>query len=101
MSTIKGKLQDGVCDACGGGLHRRDDDSEETVRRRLEVHRTRTGPVIDHYRSQGLPVTVSAPGKVDEVTGRAVEALPRPEQGSGTTTRAVPEQPLSCPAGPI
>ncbi|MEU6881377.1 adenylate kinase [Streptomyces sp. NPDC046712] len=65
----------GVCDVCGGELYQRDDDSEETVRRRLEVYHTQTEPIIDYYRAQNLVVTISALGKVDEVTGRAMAAL--------------------------
>jgi adenylate kinase len=69
--------EDGVCDVCGGELYQRDDDSEETVRKRLEVYHTQTEPIIDYYKSQGLVVTISAMGAVDEVTGRALEALKR------------------------
>ena len=53
----------------------RNDDSEETVRTRLEVYHTQTEPIIDYYRAQGLVVTISAMGPVDEVTSRALEAL--------------------------
>ncbi|MEU0036423.1 MULTISPECIES: adenylate kinase [unclassified Streptomyces] len=67
--------QDGVCDVCGGELYQRDDDSEETVRTRLEVYHTQTEPIIDYYKAQGLVVTISALGKVEEVTARAMEAL--------------------------
>ncbi|MEU3187257.1 adenylate kinase [Streptomyces sp. NPDC006923] len=67
--------QEGVCDTCGGELYQRDDDSEETVRTRLEVYHTQTEPIIDHYKAQGLVVTISALGKVTEVTERAMEAL--------------------------
>ncbi|MER5633612.1 adenylate kinase [Streptomyces nitrosporeus] len=70
---------EGVCDACGGELYQRDDDSEETVRTRLEVYHTQTEPIIDYYRAQGLVVTIPALGKVTEVTDRAMEAL----KGSG------------------
>lgn len=66
---------EGVCDVCGGELYQRDDDSEETVRRRLEVYHTQTEPIIDYYRAQNLVVTISALGKVDEVTARAMDAL--------------------------
>ncbi|MFF8835982.1 adenylate kinase [Streptomyces sp. NPDC015130] len=65
----------GVCDACGGELYQRDDDSEETVRRRLEVYHTETEPIIDYYRAQNLVETISALGKVDEVTAKAMAAL--------------------------
>ncbi|GAA4904919.1 adenylate kinase [Streptomyces coeruleoprunus] len=67
--------QEGVCDVCGGELYQRPDDSEETVRTRLEVYHTQTEPIIDHYKAQGLVVTISALGKVNEVTERAMEAL--------------------------
>ncbi|MFJ8106807.1 adenylate kinase [Streptomyces sp. NPDC096132] len=72
---------EGVCDVCGGELYQRDDDSEETVRKRLEVYHTQTEPIIDYYKAQGLVVTISALGKVDEVTARAMEALQRDEVG--------------------
>ncbi|KOG14478.1 adenylate kinase [Streptomyces wedmorensis] len=66
---------EGVCDVCGGELYQREDDSEETVRKRLEVYHTETEPIIDYYRAQGLVVTISALGKVDEVTAKAMDAL--------------------------
>jgi adenylate kinase len=73
--TYKQPKQEGVCDVCGGELYQRDDDSEETVRKRLEVYHTQTEPIIDYYKAQGLVVTISALGKVDEVTERAMDAL--------------------------
>ncbi|GAA4819845.1 adenylate kinase [Streptomyces ziwulingensis] len=75
--TYKQPAREGVCDVCGGELYQRDDDSEETVRKRLEVYHTQTEPIIDYYKAQGLVVTISAMGAVDEVTGRALEALKR------------------------
>ncbi|MGW1027065.1 adenylate kinase [Streptomyces sp. NPDC002577] len=76
-ATYSPPQQDGVCDVCGGELYQRDDDSEETVRKRLEVYHTQTEPIIDYYRNQGLLITISALGKVDEVTKRAMGALAR------------------------
>ncbi|MEU2115294.1 adenylate kinase [Streptomyces sp. NPDC058700] len=64
-----------VCDVCGGELYQRPDDSEETVRKRLEVYHTQTEPIIDYYRAQNLVVTITALGKVDEVTAKAMAAL--------------------------
>ncbi|MCQ8192029.1 MULTISPECIES: adenylate kinase [Streptomyces] len=66
---------EGVCDVCGGELYQREDDSEETVRDRLEVYHSQTEPIIDYYKAQGLVVTISALGKVSEVTQRAMDAL--------------------------
>ncbi|MER7909191.1 adenylate kinase [Streptomyces sp. NPDC096068] len=73
--TYNAPKAEGVCDVCGGELYQRDDDSEETVRRRLEVYHTQTEPIIDYYRAQNLVVTISALGKVDEVTAKAMDAL--------------------------
>ncbi|MGI5428009.1 adenylate kinase [Streptomyces sp. CA-179760] len=77
--TYKPPAKEGVCDVCGGELYQRGDDSEETVRKRLEVYHTQTEPIIDYYKAQGLVVTISALGKVEDVTTRAMEALKRDE----------------------
>ncbi|MFE7167263.1 adenylate kinase [Streptomyces sp. NPDC057616] len=79
--TYSPAKKDGVCDVCGGELYQRDDDSEETVRKRLEVYHTQTEPIIDYYKTQGLVVTISSLGPVDEVTQRALEALKREDDG--------------------
>jgi len=75
--SYKAPKNAGVCDVCGGELYQRDDDSEETVRTRLEVYHTQTEPIIDYYKAQGLVVTILALGKVEEVTARSMEALAR------------------------
>ncbi|MEU6545800.1 adenylate kinase [Streptomyces sp. NPDC046859] len=80
--TYSRPKQEGVCDVCGGELYQRDDDSEETVRKRLEVYHTQTEPIIDYYKAQGLVVTISALGKVEEVTARAMQALKRDEDAT-------------------
>ncbi|WP_129840986.1 adenylate kinase [Streptomyces sp. RFCAC02] len=67
--------QEGVCDVCGGELYQREDDREDTVRRRLAVYHQETEPIIDYYREQGLVATIPALAPVPEVTRRAVEAL--------------------------
>ncbi|MDF3291020.1 adenylate kinase [Streptomyces silvisoli] len=75
--TYSPPKQEGVCDICGGELYQRDDDHEDTVRKRLEVYHNETEPIIDYYKAQNLVVTISALGKVDEVTQRAMDALQR------------------------
>ena len=79
--TYSPPRQEGVCDVCGGELYQRDDDSEETVRKRLEVYHTQTEPIIDYYKAQGLVVTISALGKVEDVTARAMQALQSDKAG--------------------
>jgi len=43
-----------VCDICGGPLIQRDDDQEETIRKRLQVYAEQTSPLISYYRETGL-----------------------------------------------
>jgi len=53
----------------------RADDTEDVIRRRLEVYEEQTAPLTSVYASRGLLVTVDGLGEVDEVTGRILEAL--------------------------
>jgi adenylate kinase len=45
---------DNICDIDGSRLIQRDDDNEETVRRRLDVYRDQTAPLIDYYEEREL-----------------------------------------------
>jgi adenylate kinase len=45
---------DGVCDQDGSRLIQREDDKEETIRRRLGVYHSQTEPLIEHYDQAGL-----------------------------------------------
>ncbi|MFE2923480.1 adenylate kinase [Streptomyces goshikiensis] len=73
--TYAAPKTEGVCDTCGGELYQRGDDSEDTVRNRLDVYHTQTEPIIDYYKAQGLLVTIPALGEVADVTQRAMDAL--------------------------
>ena len=71
----------GSCDGCGGEIVQRDDDREEVVLNRLEVHRTQTAPLEDFYFERGLLRDIRAVGTVDEVTERAITVLTEYERG--------------------
>lgn len=58
---------DGKCDKCGGELFQRDDDKEETIRKRLEVYKSQTEPLIDYYSKKGILKSVSGTGSIDEI----------------------------------
>ncbi|MDO4706119.1 MAG: adenylate kinase [Comamonadaceae bacterium] len=74
---------EGVDDVTGEPLIQRDDDKEETVRKRLEVYDAQTRPLIQYYSEWAAQAPESAPqyrkisgvGAVDEITGRVFEAL--------------------------
>jgi adenylate kinase len=58
---------EGACDLCGGSLVQRDDDREEVVKKRLEVYRKQTQPLIEFYQDRGIIYRLDA--------GKAVEEL--------------------------
>lgn len=43
-----------LCDKCGGALYQRDDDTESTINKRLDVYKDQTEPLIAYYAEQGL-----------------------------------------------
>jgi adenylate kinase len=73
----------GVDDVTGEALVQRDDDKEETVKKRLEVYSAQTRPLVDYYRSWAQKESTVAPqyhaisglGTVEEITHRALKAL--------------------------
>jgi adenylate kinase len=74
---------EGKDDATGEPLILRDDDREETVKKRLEVYRAQTRPLVDYYGSWAKNADARAPkyrkisgqGSVDEITRRVFAAL--------------------------
>jgi adenylate kinase len=67
---------EGVCDKCGGtDFVRRDDDNEETVRKRMEAYRAQTAPILPHYEAQGVLLGVDGMADIDEVTEQLYKAL--------------------------
>lgn len=53
----------------------RTDDTEEVIRRRLEVYEEQTAPLIDYYRDRGLLAAADGAGGVGEVFARVVGVL--------------------------
>jgi adenylate kinase len=74
---------EGRDDVTGEPLVQRDDDKEETVKKRLEVYAAQTRPLVDYYASWAKADPANAPkyraiqgtGSVDEITARVLEAL--------------------------
>jgi adenylate kinase len=75
--------QAGVDDVTGEPLVQRDDDKEDTVRKRLQVYQQQTRPLVDYYAQWAATGDAQAPryarisgtGGVDEITQRAMAAL--------------------------
>jgi len=67
--------KEGVCNKCGGALFQRDDDKEETIKKRLDVYEKQTAPLIDYYSRKKIMKTVMGTGSIDEIFKKAVSAL--------------------------
>lgn len=68
----------GKCDKCGSALMLRDDDREETVRRRLGEFHKNTDALIDHYGKRNLLREVSATDPVETIYQNIVRAIKQP-----------------------
>ncbi|MBW2999181.1 adenylate kinase [Candidatus Woesearchaeota archaeon] len=67
--------QEGVCDKCGGELYQRDDDKEEAVKKRLDVYKKQTEPLIEYYRKKGKLVQVDGEQELQKIFDDIVKAL--------------------------
>ncbi len=67
--------KEGICDKCGGELFQRDDDKEETIKKRLEVYNAQTAPLIDYYKGKGILKSVEGTGSIDEIFNKVCAAL--------------------------
>lgn len=74
---------EGKDDVTGEDLVQREDDKEETVKKRLDVYSSQTRPLVDYYQNWAKQDAASAPqyraisglGSVEEITERALKAL--------------------------
>jgi adenylate kinase len=67
--------QTGICDKCGSSLYIRDDDAEETVRKRLETYHAQTEPLKAYYAKKGILLTVEGQEEVADTTRAVLSAL--------------------------
>ena len=74
---------EGKDDVTGEPLVQREDDKEETVKKRLDVYSAQTRPLVDYYAAWAKTDPATAPkyraisgmGSVEDITGRALQAL--------------------------
>ena len=66
---------DGHCDLCGGTLHHRADDNEDTIGSRLRVFEMQTEPMIKHYAIQGKLASIDGSGEIDIIFARLCKAI--------------------------
>lgn len=63
------------CDNCGGPLHHRSDDNEDTIDRRLRIYETHTQPLAARYQQQNKLHVIDGQGEIEEIIKRIKSAL--------------------------
>ena len=67
--------KDGACDRCGHKLVQRDDDTEVTAKRRLDVYDQRTAPLLDYYSGARKLLKIDGTAPIDSVYAAILAAL--------------------------
>jgi adenylate kinase len=67
--------QPGVCDRCGSRLKQREDDKEETVRKRLQIYHANHDALLDHYNKLGLLREIPGQGDIEAIYAKVVNVL--------------------------
>ena len=65
----------GKCDVCNNDIIQRKDDTESTVKDRLDVYEKQTEPLISYYKEQGVISTIDGSGEIEQVFQRAKSVL--------------------------
>lgn len=73
--TSNPSKKEGVCDKCGSELYQRKDDTEESLKIRLEEYASSTKPVLDFYEEKGMVVRIDAAQPIDQVWNDTLKAL--------------------------
>jgi len=79
LVTMKPKKKD-ACDKCNGSLVQRKDDEEETVRKRVQVYKEETSPLIDYYRKRKMLTDVDASKRPKEIFSNVARIVGKPEK---------------------
>lgn len=90
-----------TCDMCGGEVVQREDDTEEAIRRRLDLYEHETAPLIGWYEARDQLVRVNGVGSPDAVLRRIIRTLEQRNarrHGGPSRRRRRPEDP-GAPGG--
>jgi adenylate kinase len=65
----------GVCDLCGSKLIQREDDKEQTVRRRLQIFHSGHDDLVEYYGKMGLLRQVPGIGDIETIYTNIIKAI--------------------------
>jgi adenylate kinase len=68
-------LKEGVCDQCGGTLYQREDDMEQTVKRRLDIYTEQTAPILHYYEHDPHYHVVDGSGNIESTHQQIIRII--------------------------
>jgi len=71
---LKPKVE-GICDKCGGSLYQRSDDNPEVIKKRLQVYKEQTKPLIEFFKEKKIPFVISGTSALDQPPEPIVEKM--------------------------
>jgi adenylate kinase len=79
-STYNPPQKEGVCDACGGKLYQRTDDTRAAITHRFETYRAQTEPLISFYSSKDILITIDGTKEIQEIARKIEDAVSQIEE---------------------
>mgnify|MGYP006288222991 CR=1 FL=1 len=73
--TSNPSLRENVCNICSGKLVQREDDTKDTVLKRLRTYHEKTEPVTNYYNKKDILINVEGSRRIEETTMHLLEAL--------------------------
>ena len=70
--------EEGKCDKCGGELYQREDDTEEAIKKRLDIYKEETEPILQRYKDR--VIRIDAGDNPDAIFERVVKVLEKDNQ---------------------
>lgn len=67
--------KENICDACGGELYVRKDDTPDSVKNRLSVYAAQTQPLISYYKNEGILIDIDASADPKTVCASVLAAI--------------------------
>jgi adenylate kinase len=65
----------GICDACGGELFQRSDDTEVAITQRFETYTEQTAPLIQYFTEKGLLITIDGTQSIEEISAAIKKSI--------------------------
>ena len=73
--TLSPSKVEGICDKCGGKLIQRQDDTEETVRKRIKTYKETSQPIIDFYKEKNVLINAEVSKSINKMGKDIAEDL--------------------------